>query len=951
MRHLAWIFGLALLQVALLAQSNATDAAIEGWVKDPTGAHVPNARVVAHSTTTNVDAAAETDGEGYFRFPLLKIGEYDVRVSAQGFREYRQTGVVLSVGQTARVEANLEVGSAAESITVTEFAGLVESASQGGASETLDDKELHELPIVSRNIYNFHLLSPGVKGLPSTGFGTTQFTFGGTSRSNWTVDGLDNTQRANNRQIRMVINTPEAVAEMQVLASGYSAEFGRAAGGQVNVILKSGTNQLHGSALYLMRPRDWQARPSLAATNPERTFYDGAATFGGPIRKDRIFFFGQYENNPYTLPTAITISPANATALALPSSELGVSPFGETFHTYVGKVDYRLNDKNTGYVRYSRFTNEQPNSAGGLSIPSRGTDYLDLMNGGGFQLVSSIRPTLLNEFRMGVNRRDVLRNPVGKFEANSAAINITGVANIGVNPNAGNVQIEQSMQFIDNLTWTAGRHTLKTGIDFQHTAFNLVSTLDRTFTFSGLAASGSRGAVSALNQYLFAKQGASDPATGKPYTYTQFAIGGGDPALDTSFNFTNLFLQNELRVSQNLTVNLGVRWEGLAFPVLDDQAPYPGSRRINDPKMNFAPRAGFAWSPDASRKTVVRGSYGIYFDTPGLNIFTNAAQINGHRLLSYQIAGSDASAPAFPNVVKISDPRFVVPPNITAFTPDFKIMYQQQANLILQHEVGRAMTVNVQYSYANTRQGPYVRDINLGAPVSTLADGRPVFGGNAARPDTRFRQINLIESGSNSNYNALDVTLRRRFSQGISFGATWSWGHALADNLQEGTALSDPTNRRRDYGNRESDVRHTMVLQALYEPTFHTPQMHWMNGFQLSTMTYYNSGYTINAQAGIDLNNDGVLNDRPLYRGRNDVAGPELVQIDLRLARTFRVRERYEVAGLFETENTLNSTNPNCSITAGCTGAVVNTVNSADFGRITSARSSRNVQFGFRVRF
>ena len=932
------------------AQSNATNAAIEGWVTDAQGASVPNAKVVARNVATNVQDSATTDGEGYFRFPLVRIGEYEVVVTVDGFKEFHQTGVQLTVGQTARVDSQLQIGAVGESVTVSAdlIPALVESASQAGAGETLSRGEVENLPIVSRNIYNFHLLSPGVKGLPSTGFGTTQFTFGGTSRSTWTVDGLDNTQRANNRQIRMVIATPEAVEEMQVLASGYSAEFGRAAGGQVNVILKSGTNALHGSALFLMRPRTWQARPSLAAVNPERTFYDGAATLGGAIKKDRIFFFSQYENNPYTLPTAITITAANAAALNLPPDQLGNAPFGETFHTYVGKIDHRIGDKNTGYIRYSRFTNEQPYSGGGLSIPARGTNFLDLMNGGGAQLATTFTPTLLNEFRFGINRRDVTRNPINGIPATAAGIDITGVANFGSIPVAGSVQIEQSAQLIDNITWTRSRHTLKAGFDFQHTAFDLVNALDRRFVFGGLSASNGRPAVSALNQYLNTLQSVSDPATGKPYTYTQYLFSGGQNALDMGFNFVNFFIQDEFRLAQNFTLNLGLRYEQQLTPTLDQAAPFALSQRVSNDKNNFAPRFGFSWSPFSNRKTVVRGSYGIYYDTPGLNIFTNAALINGHRLLSYQVNGADPLAPVFPNAAPLTDPKFAVAPNITAFTPDFQIMYQQQANLIVQRELVGGAAISMQYSYANTRQGPYLRDINLGAPVSTLADGRPVFGGNAARPDTRFRQINLIESGSNSNYHALDVTLRKRFAKGVSFGANWGWGHALSDNLQEGTALSDPTNRQRDYGSRESDVRHSVTVQAVYAPQFGG---RLVKGFELSTMTYYNSGYPINATAGADLNNDGVLNDRPLFRGRNDVGGPSLVQLDLRLSRNFLLRDRYQLAALIETENTLNSTNPNCSITSGCTGAVVNNATAADFGRVTSARSARNVQFGFRFRF
>jgi hypothetical protein len=525
------------------------------------------------------------------------------------------------------------------------------------------------------------------------------------------------------------------------------------------------------------------------------------------------------------------------------------------------------------------------------------------------------------------------------------------VANIGVNPTSGSAQIEQSTQFIDNLTWTVGHHTIKTGIDFQHTAFNLVNSLDRRFLFQGLSASNGRAAVTPLNQYLNTVAKLTDPATGRPFTYSQFVIQGGTPALDTSFDFVNLFVQDEYRVSPRLTLNFGLRYELLLFPTLDKDAPFEASRTIRNDGNNFAPRVGFSWSPFADQKTVVRGSYGVFYDTPGLNIFTNAALINGDRLLSYQIAGGDAAAPAFPNVVEINDPKFVTRPNITAFTRDFQIMYQQQANFVIQRQLTDTLGLSLQYSWAGTRQGPYQRDINLGTPTRFLADGRPVFGGNAARPDTRFNQINLVESGSNSNYNAFDLTLRRRFARGVSLGFTWGWGHALSDNLQEGTSLQDPTNRRRDYGNRESDTRHTIVLQGLYSPRFSSSAVKWLNGFEISTMTYYNSGYPINVNSGVDLNNDGQANDRPLYRGRNDVYGPELFQMDLRLTRSFKFRERYEAAAILETENSFNSTNPNCGISSGCTGAVVNNVNNADFGRITSARSARNVQFGFRFRF
>lgn len=279
---------------------------------------------------TNVETNATTNEQGYFRFSLLKVGTYEIVAQATGFNELKQTGVTLEVGRQVRLSLALKVGAASDTVTVTADAPVIETG-QTAVAEVVGEKQIRSLPITSRNIYNFHLLGPGVKGLPSTGFGTTQFLFGGTNRSTWSVDGIDNTARRNNRQIRLVINTPEAVEQTQVVSNSYSAEFGRAAGGQINVITRSGTNQYRGSVLGLYRPNEWSARPGLNATKPNATWKDVAFTFGGPTIKDKLFFFGQYEYNPLTSPIPVTITAANATALKLPATDLADVKFGGRF--------------------------------------------------------------------------------------------------------------------------------------------------------------------------------------------------------------------------------------------------------------------------------------------------------------------------------------------------------------------------------------------------------------------------------------------------------------------------------------------------------------------------------------------------------------------------------------------------------------------------------------------
>lgn len=943
------LLGIALLTTTLWAQSNATDAALNGYVRDESGAAVPAAKVTAQHLETNVGFTSAANQEGYFRFPLLRVGTYELRASAPGFNEFQQTGIRLTVGQQGRVDITLRVGTSSESVTVNADASIV-AVGDIAQGEVLNERAVRTLPITSRNVYNFHLLGPGVKGIPSTGFGTTQFTFGGHSRSTWTVDGLDNSQRRTNRQIRLVISTPESVQEMQVLSGAYSAEFGRAAGGVINVISRSGSNELHGSGMGLYRPNETSARAPLAARRANQTWWMVAGNLSGPIIKDKVFFFINDEFNPLKTPQPVTILPGAAQALRLPASDLVDSPFGETFHTPSAKMNFNLNAKNSGFLRYNRFTNDQPGGGGGLTTISRSLTFEDRMNGGAGQLATVISPNVINELRFGINRRAETRDTYVRGEPNGSQINVTGVANFGVNPLAGSASIETSTQIIDNLTWSFGRHTLKTGIDFQTTGFQITSALTRVFTFGGLGATAARPAVTPLDQYLRTVAGTVDPATGRPYSYTQLQQELGENAVPLRYHFVNFFVQDEFRVSPRLTLNFGLRYEAVLNPVLDDKAPFELSRRVRNDLNNFAPRFGFSWAPFADAKTVVRGGYGLFYDNPSLGTSANGALVNGRRVLSYTIPGTDARSPVFPNLLATADPTFQTPPNITAFAPDYQVMVGHNASLQVQRQLRPDLAVNAQYSYWGHRFAPYSRDINLSAPASFLADGRPVYRGTAGRPDTRFRAINLLESGANNNYHGLDLTFTKRFRAGLQLSTTWSWSHAIAEGDLEGGALTDPSLRRRDRGNANADVRHNWVLQGLWAPSFQAKSAKWFNGFEISSVVFFNSGYMINPLAGTDLNNDLVLNDRLPFRSRNSFTGPTFFQLDLRLTRRIRIADKQSLELIAESENLLNRLNAACSIT-GCTGAVVNRDGAADFGRITATRAGRNFQFGMRYSF
>jgi len=946
-----FLFIFLALPVASFGQANAVDAAVNGYVLDPSKSSITGSHITLTNLSTGVSQETNTDSNGYYRFPLVHVGTYRMDTVADGFQKSTQDGIVLSVGQEARIDVVLSVGSASQTVQVDASSSIMDTGTST-IGAVLDQHEIENLPIASRNLFNYLLLSPGVIGIPTSTFSTTQFTFGGTERSQWNLDGLDNTQHGSNRQIRLIIVTPEAVAQTQTLSSGYSAEFGRAAGGQINVLLKSGTNQLHGSALGQWRPIDLQAIPTLAKAQPDRSWWDVAFTLGGPIIKDKLFFFGQFENNPYTLPNPITITPSNASALGLASDQIGTSPFGETYRTLVGKVDFNLNSKNSGYVRYARFTNQQPNNASGLTIVDRGSHYVDHQNGGGVQLATVLSDRLLNELRFGVIQRDTGNFPlVNGSPYGNALINISSVANIGFSPLTTTTTTERSSSVLDNVTWTRGRHTIKFGGEYDHELFANLSGTAPTFTFSGLAAQNGRPAVSSLNQFLNTTSGAVDPATGKPYTYTFLTTNSGNPDVRIAFNFLNFFAQDEIRFSQNFSLNVGARYEVILFPTFDALAPYPLSRNIPNDYTDIAPRIGLTWSPRGSSKTVVHAAYGMYYDVPGLGTFYNAAQVNGHRLLTYQVAGGTAGAPVFPNTPDLSGSTFQVKPNITAFDRNFHNAYQHQANLQIQQDLGHNYQLTVGYQFASLKHGLYYTDTNLTPTGATLADGRPVFAGTANRPNTNFGAINLIRSGANTNFNGAFLSLQKRISHGLEFTVNYMYSHALADNIGEGGSVSDPTNLRHDYGNADNDTRHNLVIQGIYQPTVNAHSWRWLNGFEFSSMTFLNSGYPINPIAGTDLNQDGVINDREPFVSRNSLRGSGLSQEDAQLKRYFNFGERFHLAAFVQAENLLNTNNLNCNTTSGCTGAVINTVNASNFLSEQSARTSRNTQVGLSLKF
>ena len=663
---------------------------------------------------------------------------------------------------------------------------------------------------------------------------------------------------------------------------------------------------------------------------------------GGPIVKDKLFYFASAEYEPEDGANAITITRANAAALGLPPSELTTAPFKQRFQSYLGRVDYQKDANNNFYFRYSEFqTPSKYNTSGGLLELTAGNNFNDFDQTASAQWSSIITPHAVNELRFGYLQRVFNRPPVsGSIDP---IVAISGVAQLGSNSSAGQGYNEDQFNFIDNFSLTVGNHDLKFGTDIDTIEVDSRDRLLLQYTFSSLI------------QYLNTLKG----VPGANYAQLQEQFGNNFAEHRTTP--ISFFAEDHWRVKPNLTLSYGLRWEYRLYPALHSNAPLAISRSLPNDPHDFAPRFGFTWQPMA--KTVVRGGYGIFYDTLNLRNISLVDRSNGSQVTTYVINGNVAGAPQYPNAFTGPVASFAVKPSVYGFSPNFKTQDAQQANLQTEYALQKdlAVTVGVQW-YGGHRQ-PVLIDTNLGTPVGMLADGRPTFS-SSNRPNSSFNQIFEFESVGNSVYYGGFVSVAKRFSHDFQFVASYTLGWAFNENDSvgdNGSNIINPTNLRADWAFSSSDQRHRFVLQGVWQPRLKLGgwQDALLNGWTLAPNVTLTSGFPYTPTAGSDLNGDGVNNDYPLFAHRNDYRGPGFKEINLRLSRLFPLHgERLSLEVIGEAENLLNSTNAACT-TGGCGGAINATYGpnllagptNANFGQITSAFNSRQIQIGARLRF
>ena len=744
------------------AQSQASNGQIEGTVTDSNGGAIPNAAVKAANLDTGTERTVTTDSNGVYRIPLLPLGTYRVVAEFNGFKKSIREGITLVTGQIATLNFELQPGGVNEEVTITSDVSIAD-AGKIDVGRVMNTAEVQNLPLISRNPYNFSLLQVNVTGRPNAEFGVPRINANGYARrTNYQLDGNSNTQ-VDRGGIRLMPISETFVSEVQLVTNGFSAEFGGTPGLIMNAVTPSGTNDLHGSAAYRFRRTPFYSRPFFY--NSPRDLpknHADIATFaiGGPIIKDRWHFYGGYEYVKRDLQVEpqrlITISAANQAALiaaGLSASALPAAiPVSQKVPFYIVRTDAQLNDANRLSVRYNYFHNNSPdNIGGGANTLERSIDFIDTSYSLGAQLVSTINNNALNEFRFQYAKRDS-RNERNAHSGTGPSIVISGIANFGSPENPGTIQpLETSTQLLDNFTLTRGAHTMKFGggvIAIKDTRKNNVFA---RYTFASIAA------------YTAARNGTNTRG------YTNYVEAFGDPNIKYESAFYNFFAQDDWKATRRLKINYGLRYDVYDVPQADANAPFAFSRNFNIDKNNFAPRLGLVYAlREGNRPTVLRASGGLYYEAPFIDLYQRALVNNGSpKYFNFTFSSPTATgAPAFPTTLGSLPAGAVLPTqSIETIAPDFENVAAFHTNVQLEQALSSDFSVTFGFIRSRGNHLPVYRNINRVPDGTTLADGRPKFNAAAAsRPFPTFGNILVSESGANSNYKAATFQLTKRMS-------------------------------------------------------------------------------------------------------------------------------------------------------------------------------------------
>src|SRR5215472_14057705 len=459
------------------AQSESINGTIRGRVSDPSDRPVAGSNVTAVNNATGYTRSMASTEDGYYVIASLPIGNYTVTITKDGFRPLKLTEIILQAGRDAVVDGGLQLGEVTATVEVSGGAPVVDPA-QTNISRTISEVEVQNLPLTSRNPYNWIMFQPGVSGHPNPELGIprTLNTNGFVDRINYQMDGMVDTE-ADRYGLRLFTISSVYVSEVQTVSNSFAPEFGGTTGNIYNVITGSGTNSLHGMFQWIRGPVDTTARPILLpATRPKPNLLlnSYAMNAGGPIKKDKLFIFGAYEHLYRALPVPITVTASNQMSLenlGVPASQFATAPSVQHAQFLDVRGDWDINAKNHAFVRVNYFRNEYPfntaggQSVGGLNLAGADSDFRDRAHVAGMQVVTTISPQLLNEFRFSYPYRNE-KHVAGALTGPGPAVMIPGVANFNGSTSVGDVLAEKIPSWNDNVTYIRGPHTFKAGFGY-----------------------------------------------------------------------------------------------------------------------------------------------------------------------------------------------------------------------------------------------------------------------------------------------------------------------------------------------------------------------------------------------------------------------------------------------------------------------------------------------------
>ena len=962
LKQYSLFLGLAVfLSSTIFAQSSGVGT-ISGVVTDASGATVPGAKVLVENPSKGIRREVDTTSSGAFTVPaLVPASGYRVVINKQGFAAYEIKGLTVQVGESITLTPTLGVAAAAAIVEVTDQAPLLDS-SKVDVSELVSSKQILELPINGRRVDAFVLLTPGVT--TDGPFGLISFR-GNAGGNSFLTDGNDTTNQFYNEnagRTRTTNISQDAVQEFQVITSNFLAEYGRASGGVINTVTRSGGNDLHGTAYWFFRNRTLNATDTTTrGINPPEWRHQAGASIGGPIIKDKLFYFfngelqrrsaplvssnltngalfdtaGNFRSTVCTLP-ATPAQCAVANAFIVSRTQRQLVPRTMDTNLMFAKLDYRPSDRSSFSFSHNFMDFRSPN---GIQTQLSFTDGAGVGNNADTNVFNRtaraswtyvVTPTGVNEFRFGFfkDRQYDPASPSLLPATGPVTLTVQGTGNIGypngyprLNPS------ENRFQLVDTFSKVSGKHSMKAGIEWAHVEDYVERLANRfgTYTYATLSA--------------FA-QDFGGGGSGKNWqTYTQAF---GNPVISIKIWEMGWFLQDQWRVTSKLTITPGIRFEYTHIPQPKISNPaFPQTSRIpTDHAANFAPRFGIAYALNS--KTNFRAGYGLFYNRYTTSTIQNLQLTNGVYQANYALvaatAGQLAAGPVFPN-------RLSAAPNVTGASTivfadkNWRNPYSQQMDVAIEREVARNTSLSTSYVWSRGLHLLQTRDSNAAEPTTSatfpILDSNNSQVGSYTTPlytqriNPAFGFVGQFESTGNSYYNGLIVSLKRRYSNWLQGSLAYTWSHALDYNQGGGGntlfGSSFPTsvfngNYRNEKGGSSTDQRQRLVINAILAPTFIKSTSgfarHVVNGWQLSVVTVAASAQRLTPNIRVQNAAPGTLQTTSLngLGGSNRVpfvdpdALPiqDLYRTDARITKTIPIGEKLKVSLMFEAFNAFN---------------------------------------------